>query len=83
MSQKVFPFIPQHTDWQTFNGNLIMYYGQEAIPIAHEDDWHLTANSINQSASFSTYGIPDSDKFDNWEDWANNFALLINGPPIK
>lgn len=81
--QKVFPFVPQHTDWQTFNGNLIMYYGQEPLPITTEIDWHITANNLIQTPTFSSYGIPTPDKFDNWQDWANQFVLLINGPPTK
>lgn len=83
MFQRVFPFVSQHTDWQTFNGNLIMYYGQEPLPITDELDWHITAKNLIQTPTFSSYGIPDPDKFETWQDWADQFVLLINGPPTK
>jgi hypothetical protein len=81
--QKVFPFTPINTDWQTFNGNLIMYYGREPIPITSEDDWHITAKNISQTPSFAQYNIPDPDRFDSWQDWASQFIILINGQPQK
>ena len=77
----VFPYIPEHSDWSTFNGNLIMYYGREPIPISHEDDWAITAKNISQTPTFAQYNIPDPDHFDNWQDWANQFIILINGQP--
>jgi len=79
--QRVFPFVPQNTDWQTFNGNLIMYYTSEPIPITDEANWQITAQNIIQTPAFSRYNIPGPVGFQNWQDWANQFVLLINGPP--
>lgn len=81
MAQTVFPFVPEHTDWQSFNGNLIMYYGQEPLPISHEDNWQNTARNLTQLPAFECYGIPDPDTFKNWQDWAQQFVLLVNGQP--
>ena len=81
MGQNVFPFLPQHTDWQTFNGNLIMYYGNQPIPITSENDWHITAKNLIQTPFFTAYNIPDPDQFQTWQDWANQFVILINGQP--
>ena len=83
MFQTVFPFTAEHTDWQTFNGNLIMYYGQEPLPITSEEDWHITAKNLIGTPSFSSYGLPEPDEFVEWQDWAKDFILAINGPPSK
>lgn len=81
MGQKVFPFVPAHTDWQAFNGNLIMYYGNQPIPITDETNWQDTAKNISQTPFFTAYNIPDPDQFQTWQDWANQFVILINGQP--
>ena len=77
--QRVFPFSVENTDWQAFNGNLIMYYGQEPIPISSEDDWAITAKNVSQIPSFVQYNIPDPEGFENWQDWAKEVTLIING----
>jgi len=79
--QKVFPFVPKHTDWQTFTGNIMMYYGQELIPITDEIDWKISARNIIQTPTFSRYNIPDPERYLTWEEWAQEFVLLINGKP--
>lgn len=79
MVQSVFPYIPEQTDWQTFNGNLVMYYGEEPLPISDEADWQVTARNLVQTPSFSSYGIPNPENFNNWQDWARQFVMLING----
>lgn len=58
-----------------------MYYGNEPIPITDEDNWHDTAKNIMEVPSFSAYNLPDPDQFQTWQEWANQFVLLINGPP--
>jgi len=74
-----FPYQPQHTDWQTFNGNLIMHFGQTPIPISSEEEWHITANNIIQTPALSKFGIAGPEGFDNWQDWAGQFIISING----
>ena len=81
--QKYFPFIPQYTSWEDFNGNLIMYYGQELIPYTIENDWQHTANGMAQSATFSSYPLPNPEIYSNWQDWAAEFTLIVNGSPKK
>lgn len=77
----VFPFVPQHSTWENFNGNLIMYYGQEPIPYSVEANWMVTAKNMAQLPSFSVYPLPDPEKYSNWQDWASEFALIVNGNP--
>jgi len=81
--QKYFPFLPQHSSWEDFNGNLIMYYGQELIPYTTEDDWQHTANGMAQSATFSSYPLPNPAVYNTWQDWAAEFVLIVNGSPKK
>ena len=79
--QTFFPFLPDYMDWTSYNGNLVMYYGQEPIPYSSEDDWAVTANSMTQLPVFASYPIPDPSQFDSWQDWARQFSLIVNGPP--
>lgn len=75
-----FPFIPAGSDWQSWNGNLAMFYGQEPIPYMPEDSWKIVAKNVAQLPTFSAYPVPDPELFQNWQDWASEFTLIINGP---
>lgn len=78
--QQFFPFIAEGSDWQNWNGNLILFYSQEPIPYMPEDDWKVVAKNVSQLPTFSSYPVPDPDLFEQWQDWANQFTLIINGP---
>ena len=78
--QQFFPFIPQHTDWESWNGNVIMFYAEEGIQFRPEAEWQMMAKGMAQLPTFSSYPIPDPDLYQNWQDWANEFTLIINGP---
>jgi hypothetical protein len=78
--QQFFPFIPAGSDWQSWNGNLVMFYGQEPIPYMPEDDWKIVAKNVSQLPTFSAYPVPDPDLYAQWQDWASEFTLIINGP---
>lgn len=74
-----FPFSPIGMDWESWNGNLIMVYGEEPIPYNNEDSWRQTASSVAQLATFNNYPVPQPDGYENWQDWASEFTLIING----
>jgi len=78
--QQFFPFLPEYSTWENWNGNLIMYYGEEPIPYVEEQDWKVTANNVAQLPTFSVYPVPLPDLYENWQDWAREFTLIINGP---
>lgn len=78
--QQFFPFLPDYMSWEDWNGNLIMYYGEELIPYMQEADWKVTANNVAQLPTFMSYPVPLPDSYDNWQDWARQFTLIINGP---
>jgi hypothetical protein len=75
-------FFPCGTNmpWEDWNGNLIMFYGEEPIPYSTEDEWRSTAQSVAQLTTFQVFPVPDPDTFENWQDWAEEFTMIINGP---
>lgn len=75
-----FPFIPAGSDWQSWNGNLAMFFGQEPIPYLPEEEWRVVAKNVAQLPVFSASPVPDPELFQNWQDWASEFTLIINGP---
>ena len=78
--QIFFPFAPSTMEWDSWNGNLIMYFGTEPIPFTQEDEWKITAKNVSQLPRFGVYPVPDPDLFEHWQDWASEFTLIINGP---
>jgi len=78
--QQFFPFNASNMDWESWNGNLIMFFGAEPIPFMPEDEWAIVAKNVVQLPTFSTYPVPDPELFASWQDWANEFTLIVNGP---
>lgn len=79
--QTFFPFIPEGSDWPTWNGNLVMFFSEEPIPYTiDENDWKFVAKNVSQLPTFIVYPVPDPDLYANWQDWASEFTLIINGP---
>jgi hypothetical protein len=78
--QSFFPFTPTFMSWEDWNGNLVMFYGEEPIPALPEEDWKQVANNVAQLATFLNYPVPDPQLYENWEDWALEFTEIINGP---
>jgi hypothetical protein len=76
-----FPFIPSGMDWENWNGNLAMFYSEEPIPyVIDEKDWKMVAKNVSQLPTFEVFPVPDPDLYANWQDWAFEFTLIINGP---
>ena len=75
-----FSYSPNMSTWESWNGNLILTFGQEPIPYNTEANWKNTAASLAQLATFNTYPIPDPNLYPTWQAWAHEFALIINGP---
>jgi hypothetical protein len=67
-------------DWEAWNGNLIMFYSEEAVPFHSEKEWQITAKNVAQLPTFLAYPVPDPDLYPDWQSWANEFTLIINGP---
>jgi len=67
-------------DWQSWNGNLIMYYAEEPVPYGEEVFWASTAKSIAELPTFAAYPVPDPSEYADWQTWARDFTEIINGP---
>jgi hypothetical protein len=79
--QTFFPFIPEGSDWQTWNGNLVMFFSEEPIPYVEEEtQWRMVAKNVSQLPTFLVYPVPDPDLYQTWQPWASEFTLIINGP---
>jgi hypothetical protein len=80
MSNEYFAYSPDYSSWEDFNGNLLIAYGYEPLPIHSEENWRQTARALEQMTTFALYPIPNPDTYAKWQDWAKEFALIINGP---
>lgn len=78
--QTFFPVGTTNISWENWNGNLILYFGTEPIPYLPEDEWKITAKNVSQLPRFEVYPVPDPDLFETWQDWAQQFTLILNGP---
>jgi hypothetical protein len=79
INQQFFPFSPELSTWEDWNGNFIIYYGQLNVPSTTEENWKDMANVIAGSTTFSAFPIPSPDNYTTWQDWANEVTLSING----
>jgi hypothetical protein len=75
-----FPFSTAYMDFEEWAGNFIQWYGKEAIGQGAEDNWREIADQITGSPSFSAYGLPNHEKFETWQEWADQVSQAINGP---
>jgi hypothetical protein len=78
--QQFFPFDPEGSDWESWNGNLIMFYGEEPIPYLPELDWGDVARSVAELPTFVNYPVPSPESYADWQSWAREFTEIINGP---
>lgn len=74
------PFIPADNTWESWNGNMLHYFGEEPLPYVSEANWPEFARNMAGLTTFSSYGIPDPSGFDRWQDWTSTVIALVNGP---
>jgi hypothetical protein len=75
-----FPFSPEYSTWEDWNGNIVLYFGSEPIGITVDTNWQAGAAQIMNLAPFASYPVSAPESFDNWQDWANSFTQIVNGP---
>jgi hypothetical protein len=78
--QPFFPVTPESMTWESWNEELVIYYGQKNIVISPEETWRDAALNIVQSETFGRYPVPNPDVYATWQEWANEFTTIINGP---
>lgn len=78
--QKFFPFTPDYMSWEDWNGNMVIYFEEESIPVNEELNWKKTVEGMSMLPTFESYPIPDPELFETWQNWANAFTAMLNGP---
>lgn len=78
--QQSFPFNPDYMGWEDWNGNFIIWYGEEPIPYESEENWQNAAAQISELPSFAEYPIPGPGNYADWQSWAKDVTEIINGP---
>ena len=77
--QQSFPFSTQFTKFEDWNGNLIIWFGEQPIPYNTEERWKETASAVAALPFFEVYPLPYPDTYETWQNWADEVAELING----
>jgi hypothetical protein len=77
--QQFFPCTPNDMSWEDWNGNFIIYFGQEPIAYHPEDEWQIAAAQIASLPTFAVYPVPMPDRFEKWQEWAIEVTEIING----
>lgn len=75
-----FPFSPDYSSWEDWIGNLTIYFGSEPIGITPEEDWQAGATQVMNLSTFAAYPVSAPETFENWQEWANDFTQIVNGP---
>lgn len=78
--QAFFPCVPDYATWDDWNGNLAIFYSNEPIATSSEENWAETAATVATLPTFAAYPVPDPYSFNDWQSWAREFTLIINGP---
>ena len=66
--------------WEDWNGELAIYYSQEHILFSPEDRWQEVARHMASLIIFQQFPLPNPDQYENWQDWAKEFTLIVNRP---
>jgi hypothetical protein len=78
--RQIIEFGPEYSSWEDWNGNMLHYFGEEAIMYSSEDNWQQVAYNIMSLSTFSNYAISDPAEFEDWKDWVYSFIETVNGP---
>lgn len=73
------PFLPENSTWEDWNGNVILYFGEEPLPYLPEDEWRNFGKAFISLPTFTSFALPNPDEFINWKDWAQAIVVAVNG----
>lgn len=73
------PFLTENATWESWNGSMLHYFGQEPLPYLSEDQWPDFANSLISLPTFSVFALPGPETFETWQDWAKVVIGSVNG----
>ena len=79
--RQIIEFGTEGSTWESWNGSLVHYFGEEPIPyMAEEDNWRDVASTVVSLPTFVSYAPPDPADYITWQSWANDFIVAVNGP---
>lgn len=79
--RQIIQFSPEGSTWADWNGNLLHYFGEEPIPYYEDEtNWQEVAKNVTQLSTFVNFAPPDPEAFETWQEWANAFITVVNGP---
>jgi hypothetical protein len=74
------PFIATDSTWESWNGNMLHYFGEEPLPRVDEENWQDFARNMVGLSTFASYGVPNPEAYESWQDWVSMVIALVNGP---
>jgi len=74
------PFIAGDNTWESWNGSMLHYFGEEPLPRVDEENWPDFARSMIGLTTFSVFGLPAPEGYDRWQDWVSTVVGMVNGP---
>lgn len=83
MSQPIIqsiPFIAGDNTWDSWNGSMLHYFGEEPLPRVDEENWPQFAQSMIGLTTFSVFGLPGPESYERWQDWVSAIVGMVNGP---
>ena len=73
------PFVPDLSNWDLFNDQLIHYFDEQQVPNVGEDNWKIVADFFAGNSTFAAFGVSNGDGFVAWNEWAGQFITAVNG----
>lgn len=63
--------LPEFISLRDWADSLIIDFPNDNVPIIYnEEDWKRWGNSVVTGPSFQSLQAPNTDLYDNWQDWA-------------
>tara|TARA_R110000868_G_scaffold114309_1_gene306290 strand:+ start:5526 stop:5777 length:252 start_codon:yes stop_codon:yes gene_type:complete len=76
-------FDPRGHTWNSWASLMCELYAANSLAIpTDESEWRGWANGLKAIDVFTNNGVPDSNGYENWEDWAQALVGAINESPL-
>lgn len=70
---------PRYHTFESWAALMCEQYAPQQLEIPTADtDWKLWGNGIKAIDVFTNEAIPDTDKYENWNDWASALLGAVN-----
>jgi hypothetical protein len=70
---------PRFHTFESWASLMVELYAAQQLEIPTPlTDWKLWGNGIKAIDVFTNEAIPDTDQFDNWQDWAEALVNAVN-----